>query len=128
MKDESNHLKMAMFAIWFLAVAALAMLALSPNHLPMQDGMDKLLHIGGFCLLVLWPAMTFMRLSHILMIAGIFVCSGVALEGVQYCIGRECSVPDMLANTVGIMAGLAISFSLRPDIGLHAPEPALQSL
>ena len=110
------QMKTFTFTLWFFGISGLTVLAVLPNVMVVENGADKMLHIAGFCFLTLWPTMTFIRRNHIYMSAMALIAAGMAVEILQaFAPTREPSIEDMMANIIGVVAGLVIGFLIRSD-------------
>lgn len=68
---------------------------------------DKFLHITGYFMLTLWfSQIYYLRLQRLLLMTG-FILMGIGLEFIQGYGGvRHYEIADMVANSVGVLAGL----------------------
>lgn len=83
---------------------------------------DKLLHFGAYTLLAFIPVLAF-RLRTGLLCAVSMVALGVALEYAQRLVpGRSYEVADMIANTLGVVAGLSVALLARAFAALARPS------
>lgn len=107
-------MKFAFLALWFLCLCAIAALALVPNLMATNEGADKMLHLTVFCILMLWPVMTFQKPSAIIAaLIGLFSV-GIGIELAQEFIpGRNQEVMDIVFNCAGILSGLTIGYLMR---------------
>lgn len=111
-----TQMKSFTFALWFLGIAVLTVMAVMPNVMVIENNADKMLHITGFCFLMMWPTVTFIRKKHIFVSASVLLASGVAVEILQgFAPTREPSIEDAIANVIGVCAGLVIGFLIRSD-------------
>jgi glycopeptide antibiotics resistance protein len=92
-------------------VAAIVWLSLTPSppQIEFRES-DKVGHVLAYGLLMFWFAALY---AHRLFFAFGFVAMGVGLEFVQGMLGyRTFDVLDMLANTLGVLAGWALALLL----------------
>lgn len=73
---------------------------------------DKLLHAGAYCLLMVWFAGLYPRSRHGV-IAVVLLAFGLGLEIAQdRLVSRQFDPLDLAANATGVLAGLALSWSV----------------
>jgi VanZ family protein len=106
-------------ALWLAALAGVITGELLPgNSAPMlflaRAGInDKLMHFAAYTLLAVIPVFAF-RLRTGLVCAVSMIALGVALEFAQRLVpGRGYEVADMLANTLGVLAGVSAALLAR---------------
>ena len=105
---------------------ALGVLSLAPNAAPILPGLDKLSHTLAFGALAFTGQMAFDRRTAWLVI-GLF-SFGAAIEVFQALTpGRFASMADLLANTIGMVLGLAVVRFLSPLGGSVGRSPRRQS-
>lgn len=110
------RMKIFTFTLWFLGIALLAVFAMIPNLVVIENNADKMLHVTGFCFLMLWPVVTFKRVKHVYLAAVFLLSAGVLVEVLQgFAPTRTPSFEDVLANVIGVVAGLVIGFLIRSD-------------
>ncbi len=74
---------------------------------------DKIMHFGAYAGLAFLPALHEAR-RRLPLIAVLLAALGVLMEfGQRYSVGRQYEVADMLANTAGIVCGLAVATAVR---------------
>ncbi len=115
------------FAIWLLCVITTVIMAVMPaDYMPTQPGADKMLHMLTFCLLTIWPTMTFDKPLHILGAAGFLIAAGISIELLQMLSPtRNTELMDIVFDTIGIGAGLIIGYLFRESYQSLVPqEPA----
>ena len=97
--------------LWLLAVAAVVVLSLAnlSRLPPVPEGGDKVEHFLAYALLSASAMQLFARRSGCVVVALLLVAMGVALEFAQGALTttRMGDPRDALANTVGVLAGLA---------------------
>src|SRR5437868_2214373 len=95
---------------WALVVGAIVVSLLPGSQLPQLGISDKWEHAVTYAVLALWFAGLYPR-SRYLVIGGLLFTLGVAIEWAQgaMALGRERDVFDVLANSVGICAGLIMA-------------------
>lgn len=106
-------------SIWFLIgwflVGMVVYLSLTPSppKPPAFPFDDKVFHFFNYFLLMLWFAVGFKKGRSRLLFAVGFILMGIALEFLQGLIPtRYFDFFDMLANSVGVLAGLLLSSRL----------------
>lgn len=97
--------------LWLLAVAVVAVLSLvNLSRLPpVPDGGDKVEHFLAYGLLSASAMQVFARRRGCLLVAVLLVALGIGLEFAQGALTttRMADPRDALANTLGVLAGLA---------------------
>lgn len=105
--------------LWWTAIVLGVVVSLvPPPPIDVPRGSDKLVHLLGYGALAASAVQLFARRSALLR-AGIgLVLLGIALELAQYALTstRMFDVLDMLANTVGVLIGLAIACTPLRDL------------
>ncbi|MEM7650453.1 MAG: outer membrane beta-barrel protein [Pseudomonadota bacterium] len=105
-----------LLSIWGAAIAVLALLTLTPNVMTIEGQSDKMLHITGFCLLMLPGVLVLSNWRRIIIAALALTLIGLAIEILQELSpGRNSSLEDALANIAGVIAGLIIGALMRAD-------------
>jgi VanZ family protein len=85
---------------WWLLIAVFSLV--SPPHIPMAGGADKLYHAAGYGVLMGWWLQLFPRAR--LLLAVVFILFGVGIEVLQsFHPLRHFDVWDMLANSSGVL-------------------------
>jgi VanZ family protein len=104
----------AAFLLWILAIAGVVTGELLPGDSAAMHWIgavgvsDKILHSAAYTLLAFIPVFGF-RLRAGLISAGVTVLLGVALEFAQTLVpGRSYEVADMVANALGVGAGIGL--------------------
>jgi VanZ family protein len=98
--------------VWFFSIVLVGWLSLTPRiEIPYQfSGADKLAHCLAYAWLAILPFFAFARMRAALAEAFLMVPLGIALELAQrYIPGRDFSVADMIANSVGVALGIIIA-------------------
>lgn len=107
-------MKYVLLCLWLFCLTAISLLALVPDLMTMNKGADKMLHLCVFCILTIWPMMTFEKRSMMFVIPVGLLALGVAIELTQDLIpSRSSEFRDIVYNTMGVMAGTMIGFLLR---------------
>ncbi|MCB1562657.1 MAG: VanZ family protein [Alphaproteobacteria bacterium] len=100
--------------LWLLCLCFFAALSLIPELLPASGGTDKILHLLGYTMLALFPALSFKSRRAKILTACLLFCGGVGAEFLQEIIGgRTGSISDAAANMAGIALGFITAFFLR---------------
>ena len=100
-------------SIAWLIILAIIVLSLMPNpdRLTPFSASDKFLHALAYGVSMLWFGLCFNR-NKLFFIGGGLVLLGIVLEFMQGQTGyRTMSLLDIIANCVGVSAGLLLSFS-----------------
>ncbi len=102
-------------ALWVLAVAVVVIGSLMPAHdLPkVPDGFDKFEHFGAYAVLAASAVQLFSRRLSWGFVCVLLVLMGIGLEYLQahMALGRMLDRQDALANTIGVLIGLATAFT-----------------
>lgn len=113
--------------LWVAGIAAVAASSLVPlSDLPeLPAGGDKLEHFVAYALLAAGAVQLFARRLSLLSACVALVLLGVALEFAQggMGLGRALDPRDALANTVGVLAGLATLLTPWRDALLRLDSP-----
>lgn len=102
--------------LWGASIGAVIFLSLLPRvDLPVDFwNADKLYHCAAYSWLALLPVIGFSDRRTALCAALSMILLGLLLEVGQYFIpGRMFSVPDILANTLGVILGILLGNYLR---------------
>ncbi|HQP25973.1 MAG TPA: VanZ family protein [Smithellaceae bacterium] len=102
--------------LWGASIGAVIFLSLLPRvDLPVDFwNADKLYHCAAYSWLALLPVIGFADRRTALTAAFSMIILGLLLETGQYFIpGRMFSVPDILANTLGVILGILLGNYLR---------------
>jgi VanZ family protein len=95
-------------------VGAIVYSSLAPSlALPTPAGFDKIEHFTAYCGLALWFTGLYPRARYWQVVAGLLAL-GLAVEIAQGAmhLGRSAEALDMLANAVGVAAGLLLALVL----------------
>lgn len=96
---------------WVLTVLAIVASLVPIQQLPKPPGVnDKMEHFAAYALLALWFAGIYPRSRYAVIAVGLFVL-GIAIEWAQGAmhLGRQADLRDVVANSVGIAAGLTLA-------------------
>lgn len=98
------------FLLWAASLCATAWLSLGPAGPPASiPHLDKIIHAATYCWLALLPMRAFGQRNAAVTAAWGMLFYGAGIEIAQHFIpGRDASMLDMLANTVGVIAGVRI--------------------
>ena len=96
---------------WTFVVCAIVISLVPGQKLPSTGVSDKLEHTVAYALLTLWFAGIYPRSSYVRIALGMFVL-GVGVEFAQGAMhyGRQMDPRDMVANSLGIVAGLILAW------------------
>ena len=110
-------------SLWILAVAVVVIGSLMPAHdLPkVPDGFDKLEHFAAYAVLSASAVQLFARRLSWGFVCVLLVLMGIGLEYLQaqMGLGRMLDRQDALANTIGVLIGLATAFTPWRDLLLR---------
>ena len=108
-------LKAGFFFIWMIATCTALGFALQPKALPLtMDGADKILHLAVFLTLTLIPAITFDKISSVILGLLFVAAIGIGIECIQHFMPtRKAEVMDVVYDMIGIAIGACIGLSLR---------------
>ena len=73
---------------------------------------DKVMHFTAYLVLAFIPVVGF-RLSRGLACAVFMIFLGVGLEFIQRMVGRDLEIGDMVANSAGVLIGIALALLAR---------------
>ncbi len=100
--------------LWMLAVAVVVITSLVPaRDLPPIPVSDKLEHFAAYAVLSAGAVQLFARRLSWGFVCVLLVLMGIGLEHLQaqMALGRMLDRADALANTIGVLAGLATAFT-----------------
>jgi len=98
--------------VWLFSIVLVGWLSLTPRiEIPYQfSGADKLAHCLTYAWLAILPFFAFARMRAALAEALLMVPLGIGLEFAQRHVpGRDFSVADMIADSVGVALGIIIA-------------------
>ena len=101
-------------ALWILAIAVVVFASLVPaSDLPSVPVSDKVEHFLAYALLSASAVQLFARRLSWAFVCVLLVLMGIGLEHLQaqMVLGRMLDRNDALANTLGVLAGLATAFT-----------------
>jgi VanZ family protein len=114
-----NSLRGWLRLLWYAAILTVIVGSLLPgDSLPMREldqlhASDKVLHCGAYATLAFLPVLTEKRRRLFLVLLGL-VSLGILLEFAQLLsVERTFEIGDMVADTAGICAGVALGLPLR---------------
>jgi VanZ family protein len=101
-------------ALGWAMVAVIVWLSLTPSPPKVDfEQSDKLGHLAAYGTLMFWFSQLYLKQHTRMLYAAGFAAMGVALELSQGALGyRSYEVFDMLANTLGVIAGWAAALIL----------------
>ncbi len=100
--------------LWMLAIAVVVFASLEPAQaLPAVPVSDKLEHFAAYAVLSAAAVQLFARRLSWAIACVLLVLMGIGLEHLQaqMALGRMLDRADALANTLGVLAGLATAFT-----------------
>jgi VanZ family protein len=112
----------AWLALWLCGVAVLVVVCLLPSHdLPKLRISDKLEHAAAFALLAASAVQLFERGRALVLVGCGLLALGIGIEFAQalFTTTRAMEAADVVADAVGIVAGLSIAFTPLRDALLH---------
>jgi VanZ family protein len=116
--------------VWLVAVLVVATLSLTPPPpLPVPPGGDKVEHFLAYCLLAMGAVQLFAPRAGWLLAGAGLVALGGGLEFAQavFTETRMMDPLDALANTLGVVAGLATSMTPLRDAWLRMERRSPQN-
>ena len=108
--------------LWMLAIAVVVFASLVPAQaLPAVPVSDKLEHFAAYAVLSAAAVQLFARRLSWAIACVLLVLMGIGLEHLQaqMALGRMLDRADALANTLGVLAGLATAFTPLRDVLLR---------
>ncbi|MFT4179143.1 MAG: VanZ family protein [Thermomonas sp.] len=108
--------------LWMLAIAIVVAGSLMPaKALPSVNVSDKLQHFAAYAVLSAGAVQLFVRRLSWGFVCVLLVLLGIGLEYMQaqMAVGRMLDRNDALANTIGVLIGLATAFTPLRDALLH---------
>ena len=114
--------------LWMLAVACVVVASLVPaRDLPDLQVSDKSEHLVAYALLAAGAVQLFARRLSWAVVCVLLVLMGIGLEYLQAAmkLGRMLDRADALANTLGVLIGLATAFTPLRDLRPADPPPIL---
>ena len=109
-------------ALWMLGIAVVVVASLVPaRDLPDLQVSDKAEHLAAYALLAAGAVKLFRRRLSLAEACVLLVLMGIGLEYLQASmrLGRTLDRADALANTLGVLAGLATLFTPLRDLLLR---------
>ncbi len=110
-------------ALWIIAVAVVVIGSLVPAHdLPeVPRGFDKIEHFGAYAALAAGAVQLFARRLSWGFVCVLLVLMGICMEYLQaqMGLGRMLDAQDALANSIGVLIGLATAFTPWRDLLLR---------
>ena len=107
-----QKLWLAIGTILIVFIVVLGVIPVPEDKMPIFPYADKILHIIGYLLLMLWFTNIFSNLQIRIKLAVGFVLLGSLIELVQYFLPyRSFEASDLVANSLGIAFGLLLGFS-----------------
>jgi VanZ family protein len=124
-----RHPRLWLVIGWTLVVGCLYVSLMPVRSLPHTGVSDKIEHAGAYALLALWFAGLYPRSRYVIIGIGLFMM-GVTIEWAQGAmhLGRQSDYRDVIANTIGIVAGLVLAalwlggWAVRIDGGTRGRE------
>ena len=106
-------------ALWWLAVlGTLVVCLIPPPPIPLPENSDKVEHFLTYFLLASSAVQIYQRRAALILAAVGLVSLGIGIEFAQgaLTVNRMADPMDALANTVGVLAGMAIVFTPLRDL------------
>lgn len=105
-----RHPRLWLVIGWMLIAAMLIVCLMPASSLPQTGVSDKFEHSIAYAVLSLWFAGLYPRSRYVVIALGLFAM-GVAIEWAQGAmhVGRQSDYHDVIANTLGIVAGLVLA-------------------
>ncbi|MBN2061474.1 MAG: VanZ family protein [Deltaproteobacteria bacterium] len=106
----------AIIILWFFSILAVSYLSIIPKvETPIDfDNSDKVYHALAYLWLSFLPYVGFMNKKRALLSALLMIVLGMGLEFCQIFIPeREASIPDIIANSIGVIIGIVSGNALR---------------
>jgi VanZ family protein len=105
-----RHPRLWLVSGWMLVVGCLYLSLVPASALPQTGVSDKVEHSLAYAVLALWFAGLYPRSRYGIIGIGLFAM-GVAVEWAQGAMhmGRQSDYHDVIANTIGIVAGLGLA-------------------
>ena len=101
--------------IGYMLIIAVIYLSLTSSPVVIDTSLpyeDKLLHLLAYFAVTFWFMQIYHIRHHIIMWTVFFLCLGMVLEYLQgYDPNRYSEVADMVANTLGVMAGVGLAMT-----------------
>lgn len=112
----------AWLALWWLAVlGTLVVCLIPPPSIPLPENSDKVEHFLAYFLLAASAVQIYQRRGALVWAAVGLVALGIGIEFAQgaLTVNRMADPMDALANSVGVLAGMAIVFTPLRDLLLR---------
>ncbi len=112
----------AWLALWWLAVlGTLVVCLIPPPSIPLPENSDKVEHFLAYFLLAASAVQIYQRRAALVWAAVGLVALGIGIEFAQgtLTVNRMADPMDALANSVGVLAGMAIVFTPLRDLLLR---------
>lgn len=112
----------AWLALWWLAVlGTLVVCLIPPPSIPLPENSDKVEHFLAYFLLAASAVQIYQRRAALVWAAVGLVALGIGIEFAQgaLTVNRMADAMDALANSVGVLAGMAIVFTPLRDLLLR---------
>ncbi len=115
-------MRTAFFILWLAVLAGITVGSLLPPVVGAAQS-DKLMHLAAYGLLsgLTWPAFAIWGGRRLMTVALALVAFGLGIEFVQPVVGRQFSVADGTANTLGVLVGIPLGHLIRITLQLRAP-------
>lgn len=112
----------AWLALWWLAVlGTLVVCLIPPPPIPLPENSDKVEHFLAYFLLAASAVQIYQRRAALVWAAVGLIALGIGIEFAQgaLTVNRMADPMDALANSVGVLAGMAIVFTPLRDLLLR---------
>ena len=109
----------AWLALWWLAVLGTVVVCLiPPPPIPLPENSDKVEHFLAYFLLASSAVQIYQRRAALILAAVGLIALGIGIEFAQgaLTVSRMADPMDALANSIGVLAGMAIMFTPLRDL------------
>jgi VanZ family protein len=101
--------------VGYLLIALVIYLSLSSSPVEIDTDLpyqDKLFHFIAYFVLTFWFLQIYHIRHHVIVLVVLFFCLGMTMEYLQgFDTNRYSEVADMIANSLGVMAGVGLSLT-----------------
>ncbi|MDI1300861.1 MAG: VanZ family protein [bacterium] len=108
-------------AAFFCALLGIWVLAIMPAPPAIGSSYDKANHAFAFLVLGVLARMAWPR-AGASRVPGLLLLFGILIEVVQYFVGRDASVFDVMADGVGLALAVCVMLFVRPLLARYLPD------